>query len=301
VVIMDESRVDELYAAPLDRFIADRTALAKDLKAAGDRDGAAHVQSLRKPSVSAWAVNQLVRDRRVEVEELLGLGEDLHSAQRKALTGGGAKELQQLASRRRELVERLTDRAGRILRAAGASGSRTHLDEVANTLLATATDPQAAADVRRGRLERDLPPPAGFGDFAQLADVIPLPTRAKAAPKDAKAKAGRTAASEWAAPVEAKPRVQSAADTRARKRLAELEKEAEEAAATAGQLRTEADIAETEARRLAEEAERAERAAARARREADRSEQRAAGAKERAAKAAARLRGQPSPKPSARR
>lgn len=285
---MDESRVDELYAAPLDRFIADRTTLTKELKATGDREAAARVQSLRKPSVSAWAVNQLIRDRRSEVEELLGLGEDLHAAQRKALTGGGAKELQQLAGRRRELVERLTDRAGRILRASGASGGRTHLDEVANTLLATATDPKAAADVRRGRLERDLPPPAGFGDFAQLADVIPLPTR-KPSPKEAKPTPGRAAPVEWAAPVEGKARVRSAADVRARKRVAELEKEAEEADAAARRLRKEADAAESEARRLTEEAERIERAAARARREADRAEQRAAGARERAVKASDRL------------
>lgn len=276
---MDERRIDDLYVAPLDRFIAERTALAKELKGAGDKEGAALVQSLRKPSVSAWAVNQLVRDRRSEIEELLGLGEDLHRAQRKALSGGGAKELSQLATRRRELVERLTDRAGRILRGAGSAGSRTHLDEVANTLMATATDPKAAAEVRRGRLEKDLPPPAGFGDFAQLADVIPLPTRPKAPP-------GKRAGSK-AEPRPAK--VESAAAARAKKRVEELAAEAASAAAEANRLRGLADEAESDARRIAEEAQRAEKVAARAGREADRAEQRAAAARERAEKAAERV------------
>jgi hypothetical protein len=277
---MDEDRIDALYAAPLDRFIAERTALAKELKADGDKEGAARVQSIRKPSVSAWAVNQLARERRKELDELLGLGDDLHAAQRRALSGGGAKELQQLASRRRELVEFLTDRAGRILRAAGSSGSRAHLDEVANTLLATATDPKAAADVRRGRLERDLPPPAGFGDFAQLADVIPMPARPKA---KAPPRAGKREGPEPMA------KVASAAAARARKRSEELANEAAEAEGEARKVRQGADEAESEARRLAEEAGRAERAAERAGRDADRAEQRAAAARERASKAAERL------------
>lgn len=277
---MDEDRIDALYAAPLDRFIAERTALSRELKADGDREGAARVQSFRKPSVSAWAVNQLARERRKELDELLGLGDDLHAAQRKALSGGGAKELQQLASRRRELVEQLTDRAGRILRAAGSSGSRTHLDEVANTLLATATDAKAAADVRRGRLERDLPPPAGFGDFAQLADVIPMPARARTKPSPRGARR--------AGPL-SMAKVASAADARARKRAEELVTEAAEAEGEARKLRQGADEAEGEARRLAEEAGRAQRAAARAGRDADRAEQRAMAARERATKAAERL------------
>ena len=54
-----ESRIDDLYALPLERFTPERDALAKELAADGDRAGAARVKALRKPVVAAWAVNAL--------------------------------------------------------------------------------------------------------------------------------------------------------------------------------------------------------------------------------------------------
>jgi hypothetical protein len=272
----DETAIDELFGLPLGEFIPARTRLAKELKTAGDSDGAAAVQSLRKPTVSAWAVNQLVRQQRQDVEELLGHGERLREAQRKALSGGGAKELQEAAGRRREMVDRLVEAAGGILEDSGSSAARARLDEIANTLLATATDLAAAEAVRRGRLEKELPPPAGFGDVGELAAVIQMPKRA----------ANRT--------VERKERaepapVQSAARARARKRAGELATEAETAEREADRLLLEAQEAEDEARRLRDEADGADRAAGRAVRTAGRAEQRAAAARDRADRAAARL------------
>src|SRR5262249_42707321 len=54
-----EERLDRLFRGPLEGFVATRDALAKDLKAAGDKENAARVKALKRPSVSAWAVNQL--------------------------------------------------------------------------------------------------------------------------------------------------------------------------------------------------------------------------------------------------
>ena len=39
-----EGRIDELYGLPLERFTAERDALAKELVTAGDREGAARVK-----------------------------------------------------------------------------------------------------------------------------------------------------------------------------------------------------------------------------------------------------------------
>jgi hypothetical protein len=270
-----ESAADELYGLPPSEFIPARTRLAKELKAGGDRDGAAVVQSMRKPTVSAWAVNRLSRERPKEMEELLAMGERLRQAQRKALAGGGAKELQETAGARRALVDRLTEAAGEILEGAGLSGGRTHLDDVANTLLATATDPGAAEAVRLGRLEKELPAPAGFGEVGDLATVIPMPKRP---PPGRAPKRGAEPAA-----------VESAAEARARKRAEELGRQADEAEREAQKAREEASGAETDARRLQEAAERARRDAARTARDADRAEQRAATARKRATQAAARV------------
>ncbi|MEA2287422.1 MAG: hypothetical protein QOJ21_3465, partial [Solirubrobacteraceae bacterium] len=54
---------DELYGLPLDAFVPERDALAKELRSDGRREEAAEVKALRKPSVAAWGVNQAVRSQ----------------------------------------------------------------------------------------------------------------------------------------------------------------------------------------------------------------------------------------------
>ena len=69
--------VDDLYGLPLDRFVPERTALSRELRKAGEREQAGEVAALRKPSVAAWAVNQLVRTQRKAIDELLEAGDGL--------------------------------------------------------------------------------------------------------------------------------------------------------------------------------------------------------------------------------
>src|SRR2546423_1570920 len=63
---MEPPGVDALYQEPLDAFTAARNALAKSLAQAADREGAAEVKAMRKPSTAAWALNQLARTRQAE-------------------------------------------------------------------------------------------------------------------------------------------------------------------------------------------------------------------------------------------
>src|ERR1700712_3382817 len=76
--------VDELYGAPLDEFTALRDKHVKALRK-DDRPAADALKKLRKPSVSAWAVNQLRRRASKDVDALLAAGEALREAQ----LGGG--------------------------------------------------------------------------------------------------------------------------------------------------------------------------------------------------------------------
>ena len=68
---MAVQKADELYGLPLERFVPERQALARELRTGGRREQAAEVASLRKPSVAAWAVNQLVRTQRKAVAEIV--------------------------------------------------------------------------------------------------------------------------------------------------------------------------------------------------------------------------------------
>jgi hypothetical protein len=94
---------NDLYGLPLDQFIGARNARAKELAASGDRDAAAVVRKLSKPSVTAWLANALVRKHPGKIDELLALGRDLRQAQNR----GAGDDMRRLSTRRQELVRRL--------------------------------------------------------------------------------------------------------------------------------------------------------------------------------------------------
>src|SRR5215212_274828 len=55
--------VQRLYAAPLEDFVAERKQVARELRAAGDKERAAELAKLPKPTPPAWALNALARER----------------------------------------------------------------------------------------------------------------------------------------------------------------------------------------------------------------------------------------------
>jgi hypothetical protein len=155
--------VDELYGLPLDRFVPERAALVRQLRSAGRRDEAAVVAALRKPSVSAWAVNQLVRTQRPALDALLAAGDGLRAAQSDVLAGhGDARALRAAGEQVRDALEALTDKATGLLSSAGHELSPATLERVSETLRAAALDDDARGLADRGRLERELRH-VGFG------------------------------------------------------------------------------------------------------------------------------------------
>jgi hypothetical protein len=154
---MAAMEVDELYGLPLERFVSERAVLARQLRSAGRRDEAAAVTALRKPSVAAWAVNQLVRTQRPAVDELFAAGDALRAAQSDVLAGhGDARALRAGGERVRGAVDELTDRAGGLLSSAGHELSPATLERVSETFRAAALDNDARGLAGEGRLEREL-------------------------------------------------------------------------------------------------------------------------------------------------
>jgi hypothetical protein len=150
--------VTDLYALPPDGFVAARNEAAKRAKAAGDRRLADEIGKLRRPTVGAWVVNRLARQRPELVDELLELGEALRSAQRD-LRGD---ELRELSMRRRAVVAGLSREAVRLAR---RDHGRDNLPvaEIEATLAAALADPAVAEQVRTGRLVKTVAY-AGFGE-----------------------------------------------------------------------------------------------------------------------------------------
>ncbi|HZD18610.1 MAG TPA: hypothetical protein VE669_10760 [Actinomycetota bacterium] len=158
-----EERIDQLYAGPLEAFVPERTALAKARAAAGDPEGAARVRALRKPVVSAWALNRLAREEPDAVRALVALGDRLRTAQHRAISGRDVELLRRTIEERRRAVTALVRMASRILEEAGV-GTTTHRDDLAATLEAAAAVEEAGELVRSGRVVRPLRPPSGFGE-----------------------------------------------------------------------------------------------------------------------------------------
>lgn len=165
-MIDQEAELDTLYATPLDQFTAARNDLAARLEKEGDKEAAMRVKRLKKPSISAWAVNQLSRTREVDLARLLKAGEALEEAQRAVLAGKPA-DFEKVRKEEGEAVRALRKAVTEVLPDASAAV----LDRIAQTLRAASTA-DGRARLKEGRLTDDLEP-AGFEAFAGLPAVAP--------------------------------------------------------------------------------------------------------------------------------
>jgi hypothetical protein len=233
-------QADRLFALPLDEFTAARNELARRLKKDGDDDAAEQVRALAKPSVAAWAVNQLARKEAEAVRSLLNLASRLRNAQERSLKGErAADELRAAQAEERDVIRTLTQRAGDILREADRPASGTTLERVSSLLRAAAVAEPGRTSLREGRLSGDVEV-SGFDAFAGL-----------------EVSGARRSA----------PAGDDLAERRRQKREAEqrrkkLEKQVRE-------LSAQAQAAEQEAERARRAADKAEAAATERRREAD--------------------------------
>jgi hypothetical protein len=159
---MDERALDRLYAAPLDEFVARRRELARSARKAGDRETADEIEALRKPTVVAWAVNQLALRKKADLRKLLTAGERLRRAQEQVLKGRDPKRLGEAAEAERRLLADLTEAAGSFLQEAGHPATVATLDRVSRTLHAAATRADVGELARRGRLVQEAEA-SGFG------------------------------------------------------------------------------------------------------------------------------------------
>ena len=147
--------IDRLYALPLEEFTRERDELAKRLRGDGDADAAAAVKALKKPSVAAWAVNQVQRDRPDEVRELIEVTEELHRVYEKLSSAGARERLEEAAEMQRKLIRSLVRCASQLLEAGGHSPSDATLGKVADTLRAAALDDELRDQLGRGRVVKE--------------------------------------------------------------------------------------------------------------------------------------------------
>jgi hypothetical protein len=271
-----EQAARELYGLPPGEFTRARDARVKELRKQGEREAAEAVKALRRPTVAAWALNQLARTRSKDVEKLIAAGEELRSAQEELLGRCDRSAFQEAAGAERELVAELSADATTLASEAGERGGGLR-EKIAETLHAAALDEETAEELRAGRLTREREAIGGFG--APGGGPAPTPSRRQAKPKPKKSPSrSKTAA---AADGDDAERRQRAAAARTDERHAQRELDAAAKAVQHAQER--ADAAKTHA---AEAAQRAKTTAERLK-EAKKAECAARKAHERAARALA--------------
>jgi hypothetical protein len=149
--------VDELYALPLERFVPERDLLAKQLRADGRREDARRVAGLTKPSVVAWAVNQVVRAQRAGAERLWEAGDAVLETQGRVVAGeASGQDLRSAIEAEREALAPLADAARGLVTASGKFLGEQNVQAVIESLHAAAIDPGARPQVAAGRLVRPL-------------------------------------------------------------------------------------------------------------------------------------------------
>jgi hypothetical protein len=170
-----QQALQQLYQTPLPGFIAERNRLAAELRARGDKAGAAEVARRRRPTASVWTVNQLYWHARDAFDEMLSSAARLRKGDLSATKAY------------RDAIANLRQRATATLRDAGYGTSVATLRRVAMTLAAIAAaggfrpDPPGALAT-----ERDPPGFEAVGISAEPSEGEPA-----AAPRHDRAAQGK--------------------------------------------------------------------------------------------------------------
>lgn len=229
-----EEAVAELYRGPLDGFVAERKRLAAELASGGDKAGGKRFAKLPRPSLSAWAVNQLWWQAREEFDALFASAARLRAGDLGAMRA------------HREALDRLRARAAELLRAGSHAASEAVLRRVSATLAALAAS---------GGFEPDLPGALASDRDAPGFEVAGLSGMLAAAVPSERAGVGRAGEPAGAADDGAPPEHDPDAHEQQR-RQAELEAERARLEAERRRLEEQRAAARAERERLARELER---------------------------------------------
>jgi len=138
----DEDKTAELYQLPLEEFTAARNALAKDT-------GESAIKKLEKPTLAAWAVNQLYWRQRKFYDDVVKTSTQVRTAYKQMLAGKAA-DVRAAEIFHAEAMRKAKNAIRAILEEAGTTASDAVMTPVTETLDALPTTDEP------GRLTRPL-------------------------------------------------------------------------------------------------------------------------------------------------
>ncbi len=148
---IDVSTLRELYTTPPAQFVAERTRLVKERRAAKDGEAATALGKLRKPSLVDWALNVVAAEHGKDVAAFLDAAGAVRDAQAAAIEGrkgpdvrGALRDLRDRSGQVLDLTQEVLSGAGRD--AAAETGS------VAGRLTEISANSDASAQLAAGVL-----------------------------------------------------------------------------------------------------------------------------------------------------
>jgi hypothetical protein len=147
-----ESTAAELYGLLPGDFVAARTDAEKRARVAGDRDLAASIRGLAKPTAAAWIANQLVRQHTDEIAALRELGAGL----REATATLERDQLRSLSQQQNQVIQALVSQGRALAKGAGHPISEATERGLDATLRAALADEDLADQLAAGQLATAL-------------------------------------------------------------------------------------------------------------------------------------------------
>jgi hypothetical protein len=173
-----ETALVAVYRGPLDEFISRRDALAKQLRADKRREDADRIKALRKPSRTAWVLDNIVHEDPTVLDQLAAA---INAAQ----TVQSGPDLRTALETVRAAVRAVAASGARV---AIRAGQPMEANVLVNAVQAVIGDRRAFSDLRAGRLI-DVPDGGGLDILTAIPTIAASPPSiAPPAPKPAKAK-----------------------------------------------------------------------------------------------------------------
>jgi len=142
----------ELFRVDPNDFVARRTELVRELRGRGEKDQAAEIKALRRPTVPVWALNQVASEQNELVEQLMTTAAAARAAQQALLEGNAADDFRSALARRREAMAAVSDAADDVVERSNRS-RETYTREIEKALNVVVASPELSDALGRGELE----------------------------------------------------------------------------------------------------------------------------------------------------
>jgi chromosome segregation ATPase len=143
-----KSIADRLYGLRPTEFMAARTEYVREAKEAGDKEVAAGIAKLRKPSQAAWILNLLARREPAELQRLGNLGAALRDAHGRV----DGESIRDLSKQRHQVIRALVAQVRSMAKQEGQKLSESVLRDVEAVFSKALADPAVTETLQAGTL-----------------------------------------------------------------------------------------------------------------------------------------------------